>query len=79
MTTELEQEALKWRRTAADFTQHVDAELQSAGGDLLRADHPSIKIAVAAASRLSTGSVKRGSATWSRQLLPDLRENVVHP
>ena len=76
---ELDQESLKLRRNAADYAQHVDQELQSAGGDLLKAEHPAIKMAVARGVQALDWMSEAALRDMAVDLIPDLSSNVVAP
>ena len=79
VSVELEQEALKLRRTASDVGQFVDAQLREAGGDLVPATHPSIRLAVGRGVQALQWESEAMLRDLAVQLIPDLAQNVVVP
>lgn len=79
VSVELQQEVLKHRRTASEVEQFVDAQLREAGGDLVPATHPNIRLAVARGVQGLQNQTEAALRDLAVELIPDLAQNVVAP
>jgi hypothetical protein len=79
VSVELQQEALKLRRMSSEVAQFVDAQLREAGGDLVPATHPNIRLAVGRGVQGLQWESEALLRDLAVALLPDLAQNFVAP